>query len=95
MTANNETFALPHDIEAIFDSLKIDLDPKMKRRVTDALAQLVENNRAIETRATAATGIFGPILTADPASPADGQAWINATAGKARVRINGLTADLN
>lgn len=32
-------------------------------------------------------------LTADPASPQDGQMWYNSTLGKFRVRENGVTKD--
>ena len=35
------------------------------------------------------------VLSADPATLADGMIWVNGTAGKARARIGGLTVDLN
>lgn len=90
-----EPMVLPHDVEAIFDSLKLDIsDPALKRRINDAIAQLVENNRTIEDRGTQTVGL-APVLSSDPAAPIDGQFWINGTAGKFRARINGLTVDLN
>lgn len=32
-----------------------------------------------------------PIYTADPASPVDGDIWINSTSGTLKVRIGGVT----
>lgn len=36
-----------------------------------------------------------PPLTADPANLEDGDIWLNATDGKLRARIGGVTVDLN
>ena len=95
MSSSIEPLVLPHDVEAIFDSLKLQVeDPALKRRINDAIAQLVENNRTLEDRATQTVGLW-PVLSTDPANPVDGQAWVNGTAGKARIRINGVTVDLH
>jgi hypothetical protein len=32
-----------------------------------------------------------PVYTADPASPQDGDIWINSTSGQLKVRIGGVT----
>lgn len=92
--SNIEPFSMPHDFGSIVESLKLDLDPKMKRRISDALAQLSERDRAVEDRLTSSPGVF-PIYTTDPAVLVDGMAWINSTAGKVRARVNGATVDLN
>lgn len=92
--SNIEPFSMPHDVEAILDGLKLDLDPKMKRRISDAIAQLVERDRAIEDRLTGTPGVF-PIYTTDPPVLTDGMSWINATLGLVRARVNGATVNLN
>lgn len=92
--SNIEPFSMPHDVQSIIDSLKLDLDPKMKRRISDAVSALAERDRAVEDRLTSSPGVF-PIYTTDPAVLVDGMAWINSTAGKVRARVNGLTVDLN
>lgn len=92
--SNIDPFSMPHDFESIVDSLKLDLDPKLKRRVSDALALLQERDRAVETRFTGSPGLF-PIYTTDPAVLVDGMSWINATTGLVRARVNGVTVNLN
>lgn len=95
MSSSIEPLTLPHDVEAVYQSLKLDInDPALKRRINDAIAQLVENNRMIEDRGTQTVGL-APVHTTDPANPIDGQFWINGTTGKFRARINGATVDLN
>ena len=85
---------LPHDVQAIVDSLKLEIpDPALRRRISDAVAMLVQNNRAIEDGS--GSFVTFPVLQADPASPQDGQAWVNSTLGKVRARVNGATVNLN
>lgn len=32
-----------------------------------------------------------PVMTADPASPVNGQMWVNSTSGTFKIRIGGVT----
>lgn len=87
------SFQYPHEIDAVIDALGLDLDPVMKRRVSDVIAMLAENDLAV---AQAMGGGFGsvPTLDADPAQPVDGMVWINTTDDAFRVRHGGVTHDL-
>lgn len=92
--SNLQPFSMPHDIESIIDSLKLDVDPKLKRRISDAVAMFFERDRAVEDRLTQQPGTL-PLYTTNPSVLQDGMQWINQTTGKVRARVNGLTVDLN
>ena len=86
-------FELPNDVEAILDELQLDLDPAMRKRVSNAVAMLLENNRAIEDRMSASPFGFFPVVEADPSAPAEGQVWANSTSDSVRIFLNGTTRD--
>lgn len=87
-------FELPNDAESIIDELGLELDPRMRRKVSDAIAMLVENNRAIEDRLSGGPFGFFPIVEADPAAPGEGQVWANATDDSFRIFLNGTVREI-
>ena len=91
------TVVVEHSINAIMQQLKPlveKLSDEDKKYLQKAIGLQEQNETTLESAVNVASNGWA-VVDSDPASPVDGQAWVNSTDGKARIRIGGVTVDLN
>lgn len=84
------SYQTPNTPAAIVAELGLPLNKDQERKLEDALSLIQQNNTTLENFLNQTTQTI-PLLTDEPTSPSDGNAWINTTLNEFHIRMAGVT----